>query len=139
MGKLVELWTKQLSIGIDDIDSQHNRLFEIMEQVIEILRKGSNDLQVMKTISALMGYTVEHFTLEEYIMESAGYPEVKKHMDLHKNFSNQLVQIKTNFQEKNSTAEQLEKDIHILLVDWFRTHIRESDGHYAAFLKSKEV
>ncbi|MBF0380783.1 MAG: bacteriohemerythrin [Magnetococcales bacterium] len=137
MGKLVELWTKQLSIGIEDIDNQHLRLFEIMEEVITIIQKGGDDLLVMKTISSLMGYTLEHFTLEEYIMEKAEYPEVEAHSLLHKEFSDQLIKIKISFQEKSSPNEQLEKDIHKLLADWLRSHIREADGDYASFVQSK--
>jgi hemerythrin len=138
MGNLVNLWSKQLSIGIDDIDIQHRKLFEIMEEVMGILRKGADDLTIMKTISSLLAYTVEHFTFEEYLMASNGYPDLKGHQALHQEFSDYLNILKQDFQEKGSSPIELEKRVHELIAVWLQDHIRTEDGKYATFLSEKK-
>ncbi len=90
MGKLVDIWMKSLSIGINDIDNQHRRLFEIMEEVMLALRGGSDGGKIEKIIDSLVEYTAEHFTFEEDLLESNDYPNLVEHQAFHKELTDKL-------------------------------------------------
>jgi hemerythrin len=138
MGSLADLWMKSLSVGIDDIDGQHRRLFEIMEEVMEVLRGGSDNRKVEKTINSLLEYTEDHFTFEEELLTSNDYPELVGHKAFHKEFIDNLNNLKIDSQKGDSDPADLEKRIHKFLAVWFREHIRVEDRKYAKFLVEKE-
>lgn len=77
-------FTDDYLIGIDEIDNEHRRLFQMINEAID-LSKESSDISVISKnlVSGLKNYAATHFAHEEAYMEHIHDPELpiqKKNM-----------------------------------------------------------
>ena len=73
-------WRDEYLIGIDKIDEQHKRLFEISE----VLDKTNEINEVKDILLYLKEYMEFHFVTEESLMEKYKYEGLEEHKQLHK-------------------------------------------------------
>ena len=82
----VMTWNRKMSVGLDELDSDHKELIRIINQ----LGAGSADearrAAVRQSLVALQRYAEYHFAREESVMRACGYPELDEHQDQHRNF-----------------------------------------------------
>ena len=69
-------WTDADKIGHEQIDAEHQQLFELVNQFLQASDKGSLTLNAM----GMFKYTREHFTHEEDLMRELGYPSIRDHV-----------------------------------------------------------
>ena len=72
-------WNDALSVGNDELDSQHKELMRLYNDLHEVLVNGSPEQTIRTkkaTIDALVTYAVHHFSTEEEYLETIGYPAV---------------------------------------------------------------
>ena len=120
--------------GIESIDQEHTRLFELAQQTHDLL---NNDILIDKAdsithlISELIDYTRTHFSHEEAYMESIQYPRISAHITLHRKFEENLMVFDLDAIE-DDFDEQEEAVQHLLdfLVDWLINHIMKVDMLY---------
>lgn len=67
-------WKEEYSIGEEEIDSQHKRLFEIAAGAFSIVSPSERAAKVKETIRRLVEYTRFHFDEEERFMKEELYP-----------------------------------------------------------------
>ena len=76
------LWKDKYQIGLEMVDQQHEKLFEIAGRIFDLVKTSDNidkyD-QIMEVIQELKDYTVFHFEEEEAYMEKSGYPKLMSH------------------------------------------------------------
>lgn len=117
--------------GIEFIDKEHERLFELAEETHELLYdeflQNKSD-QIVHLISELINYTRTHFTHEEAYQKRIDYPYLEQHAKQHRQFEDKLLEfdldsIANNFEEQNETIEELLN----FLVDWLINHIQKVD------------
>lgn len=115
-------------IGIDLIDGEHKRLFEIAEEAYELL----NDEMVpdkfdyiVKILGDLKEYTIFHFADEEKYMESIQYKKLFSHRIEHHDFIEKLEQI--DWDEIEKDQEKAIMEILNYLNDWLVNHILYTD------------
>ena len=82
-------------------------------------------------------YIVEHFGLEEKLMEDYKYPEVKHHKEFHDSFIAELDKLEPRLQEES--LEPVFLRLNYLVVNWFINHIRTKDRKLASFLDSEAL
>ena len=120
--------------GIDFIDQEHARLFELAQETHDLL---NNDILQNKTdslvhlISELINYTRTHFAHEEEYQESIGYERLPEHAAQHRKFEDKLMEfdldsIENDFESQNETVEELLG----FLVNWLINHILKVDMLY---------
>lgn len=121
-------WKDEYCIGIEEIDNQHRKLFEIGRRVSGML--FSNDASysnedIIKIIIELKEYTEFHFQTEELYMRNSGYVHFETHLIEHI----QLIEKVRRMEEKYS--ETLSKDTLMelinLIYDWITVHILKND------------
>ena len=66
-------WNESYVIGIKDIDSQHKRLFDLINEFYAAIKDGKIAEGTGKIIEGLLDYTVFHFGFEERMMERQKY------------------------------------------------------------------
>lgn len=79
-----------------DIDRQHHELADKLNQLKDAISNRESLEVIARKIDDVFVYTRFHFDCEERIMEQYGYPELKLHMDRHK----QLIHDVLKFKEK---------------------------------------
>lgn len=126
-------WKNEYSIGIDVIDEQHQKLFEIANRIFDLLK---NDLLVDKydrivdIIAELQEYTRYHFETEENYMQSIGYRRLLSQKASHNDFLEKMAAIDLN---KIDDGQNLYlRDILDFVLDWLVQHIMKSDKLIAA-------
>lgn len=125
-------WSSSYSVGINTIDSQHQELVNILNRLFIAVSKREGDKAIAGILDALMGYTKEHFTLEERLMQQAKYKDLEAHKLEHKKLIEQLDQLckKHLLEEKPIYFEMLS-----FLKTWLKDHIQGVDMKYATALQ----
>lgn len=114
--------------GIDFIDAEHTKLFEITNQVYEVMK---NDFipdkydYIVEIIKELKEYTQYHFNHEEEYMKSIHYKKLLSQLVEHKDFIEQL----DSYELEDIDSAQEETILNLLefLNNWLVHHICESD------------
>jgi hemerythrin len=119
--------------GIEMIDREHKRLFEIAESAYQLLH---NDFiadkydEAIALLQELINYTKTHFADEEKYMKEIGYRRILSQMVMHKEFIDKLDAIDMN--EVDADPVHTINEIVKFLNDWLVEHILKMDmliGH----------
>ena len=127
-------WSPELSVNVKEIDAQHQRLIELINELHDAMeeRKGKDALE--KIIKELFRYTVYHFSTEEKYFELYNYPEKDAHVEEHNVFIRKVQDFHKGFNEGRML---LSVDVMNFLTDWIKKHIMGSDKKYGPFFNEK--
>ena len=131
-------WDQKYSVGIDIIDEQHKKLFDIGEAIHNIIIKDSlsNEEYALKAEGILLElkeYVIYHFTTEEELLKQYNYSDLESHMIQHDLFANYLENIDLIRLKKNPSEYLYE--IMMFVSKWIFKHISTVDFKYINFLK----
>ena len=137
------VWKEIFSIGVDEIDKQHQALLKLLNRCIQEAEKvkkkatlGSDDFNAINDlISELAAYTDTHFKTEEQLMRSVNYPEFENHQNKHRILTEQVVHLEKNVINKETSAIT---SITTLLKDWYVEHILDEDKRIGAYIQSSK-
>ena len=129
-------WNQRYSVGIEELDEQHSRLFSIFYTLLEVGDISLKSKEVADALADLSAYTYEHFTVEEKYMAECGYPDLESHIRIHDAFRKKigvLCSDKSEKQAKNLT-EILSK-----LYEWLVTHVCSCDQQYVPYVTGQQL
>lgn len=120
--------------GIEEIDAQHARLFELAQETHDLLEDNllqDKTEELSRLISELIDYTKMHFAHEEAYQKSIGYAYVDRHALQHRQFEDKLMEfdfdsIGDDYNVQNEAVEKLLD----FLVSWLTIHILKVDMLY---------
>ena len=118
----------EYKIGVEKIDEQHKKLFELADKAYMLLKDEftiDKYDKIVQIINELKDYTVFHFKSEEEYMESINYKRMFSQKIEHDKF------IKT-FEEIDLTHVDQNQDVSLIkmlafLNEWLTEHILKSD------------
>jgi len=126
-------WKDAYSMGEEDIDNQHKGLFNLSNEIYDLVEAGVDDNEHFRELfMALNDYGIEHFIYEEMYMEKEGYPSLQEHIQQHLNFSNQLKELCVGIDKETHI-----KDIGDFVTTWLVKHVLEEDMNYKKYIESK--
>ena len=133
-------WNPGLETGIDVVDEQHRRYFQLLnnylEKTTETLSDGNQFFDLLEKFDFLHQYAKEHFSTEELIMQEAGYPDFESHRDEHLYFERHVDELYDQLKAEGFSKE-LAREADYYIIEWFVEHIREADMELAEFLHNK--
>ena len=132
-------WNESFSVNIAEMDLQHRKLFDLINQLYEAWQNSKNDkegsfiLEEMSlqytVLEELLEYTEYHFRAEEKYMEQYQYPGYELQKKEHEQFADKI----KAFNEDLSSGKQVNTaGIIKFLVEWIKDHILEKDMQYKA-------
>jgi hemerythrin len=127
-------WSKPFETGIELVDSQHKRLFVLLNTLADSFSAGTpNEAVVAQTLQELLDYAHQHFTEEEALMKThhVDPQHLSIHHMEHNSFSYHLgrLQLHTNADEDVvRTAEKLVR----FITSWLVYHVLGIDKVMAA-------
>jgi len=131
-------WNDRLNTGIPWIDSQHKRLLERINMLLNVVTQRKNYDETGRSLRFLEQYVKAHFATEEQFMIKHEYPGYDHHKKEHEIFKNRIAITKKKYLNKGST-----KILAIQLVqemwDWYKDHILKKDLLFSEYLKSKRI
>lgn len=81
------IWKDEYNIGVDIIDNEHKRLFQVINHLFALERENKGNLKVYQDgIRFLKEHTKSHFEDEELYMRSINYMGLDMHCRIHKSF-----------------------------------------------------
>jgi hemerythrin len=124
-------WNPNLSVGVDEMDRQHQKLVGLINQFHDALKAGKGDEIAKGILVQLAQYTQTHFAAEEQLMARHGYPEFHAHKKLHAELIAQVSQMV----EKIKAGKMVSPvSIASFLKDWLTKHILGTDKLYGQFI-----
>lgn len=129
-------WDDAYSVGINSVDTQHKRLFDIINHFDEEIKKGHDKSALSSIFDELLDYTQTHFSEEEQLMQAAGYADYDKHKALHEKLIAQVVKLRDDFEADQPGTEAA---MLIFLKHWLSNHIMKIDQQYSPHLLAKGV
>ena len=118
-------------LGIEVIDGQHKRLFEIAEEAYQLLNDefvADKFDYIAKILGDLKEYTIFHFTDEEKYMDSIQYKKIFSHKIEHQEFIEKLNNL--DWDEIEANPDQTIMNLLNYLNDWLINHILYTDKLY---------
>lgn len=124
--------------GIESIDQEHARLFELAQETQSLL--GDNLLydkteKLNSLISELIDYTKTHFAHEEDFMRGIRYVGIESHMALHRKFEDNLMQFDPDCLEDAESQDEIVEKLLGFLITWLIDHIQRVDMEYVKTIR----
>lgn len=125
-------WSDRFSVYNSGIDGQHKVLFEIMNELAELLKAEDYSFQsIYEVIVKLDNYIREHFSYEEMLMTKNEYPEMEAHVFEHDKLRERIENINVF---NIAGHKEFYDETLTYLVEWLSTHIVQTDKKLGEFL-----
>lgn len=118
------LWRSSLSVGNELIDSQHQKLVDIINQLFDGISKKDAQLKMEEIFKELIAYTKYHFNAEEEMMMRTGSPLLIQHKKAHQDFISKVNTLKLS---GIIGDEKLKMEVFKYLKNWLTEHIMNVD------------
>ncbi|WP_422446740.1 bacteriohemerythrin [Thermoanaerobacterium sp. DL9XJH110] len=121
-------WKDEYRIGVEKIDEQHKKLFEIAGRAYDLLKNEfyiDKYDRIVEILNELKDYTVYHFNSEEEYMKSIGYRRFLSHKVEHDDFIEKINSV--DFSKIDSNQDKYILDLLEFIVNWIDKHILGRD------------
>lgn len=119
---------EEYKIGVEVVDQQHAKLFEIAEKAYQVMKDNyivDKYDEIVSIIVELKDYTIFHFETEEGYMKGIGYRRYFSHKVEHMDFIASLKEV--DFSEIETNQEEFLMNLFEFLNNWLINHIMEKD------------
>jgi len=128
------------SIGIDEMDAQHARWIQLIEEFRSVgsghmLERAGIDA-AHRALENLLGYTKSHFVSEEKLLAAHKYPDLEAHKARHRELEAAVVKL---LDEIRAHARGTPLKLNLFMTVWLLEHIMGEDDKYARFILGKPV
>lgn len=121
-------WSNELSVNIETIDQQHQKLINMINEFYDEITKKSNKELIAELIHKMKAYATEHFRAEEKLFKELDYDDVEDHIKQHEHFIKKVENLEQRY--KNGKLI-LSIEITEFLKNWLVNHIQKIDIEYA--------
>ncbi|HEY1649506.1 MAG TPA: bacteriohemerythrin [Terracidiphilus sp.] len=129
-------WNDDYLVGVRSLDNQHSVLFNLLNELHAAMLNGQARNRAVLILRNLLNYTRGHFSTEEAMMASAGYPGLDRHRIQHRGLTKHVQEFEARF-ERGEGA--LNPQLFGFLRDWLTNHIQDADKEYGLWLNQKGV
>lgn len=122
------VWQDDFNIGVDIIDKEHQRLFNIINKLFKF-RAEDKDSQwtCQEGIKFFKGHMMKHFSEEEAYMQSIGYEGLAQHRRIHESFKeNTLPALEQELERTNYADDAVEHFLGVC-AGWLIGHTKTED------------
>lgn len=131
-------WSDDYKCNVEEIDTQHKKLFELGRKVSELIEKQDyNEDEVLEIYKELKDYVIYHFKTEEGLMLRISYPEYKEHKEKHVEFIKELS--KFSIEKINLKGKETLKELLLFIGTWIIKHIFSVDMRYMSYFSKSGI
>ena len=121
-------WKNDYSVKVGSIDSDHQKLFDIINSLFTAMSKGEGRQVISGLVKELQSYTIYHFNREETFFRVTSYPNAANHLEQHKIFVSKVKEYKEKVDKGNNNFSP---EMLAYLKDWLLNHILVTDKAYS--------
>lgn len=124
-------WDESLSVGIDIIDEHHRYLFDLINDLYDVVinKRGARD--VARLIKSLDAYAKVHFRSEELMMKHYAFEGINRQEKQHHAFESKIREF---YEELHANPLVAQFDVLSYLRDWLVQHILVEDAQLRALV-----
>jgi hemerythrin-like metal-binding protein len=125
-------WSPSLMVNYKPIDSQHQRLVALINELHDAMTASKGRDVLTKTFDGLIDYTRSHFATEERMMRSRAYPSYISHKKEHDLLTQQVLDLRARYEAGEAV---ITVTVMRFLKTWISNHILTVDkqlGDYMA-------
>jgi hemerythrin len=120
-------FTEDCRVGIKEIDEEHARLFELINQTTELVKNGGNSYTAAKNLLAqLKEYALVHFEHEERYMAKINDKELPRQIKEHAQFKKKIDSYQIEALSETD-GERVMNELLAFMAKWLYRHIMGSD------------
>lgn len=127
------IWTEDVSMYNAKLDEQHKYIFELVNQIIEIERLYPKSEQFAEILSKISDYGLQHFRMEESLMQELQYPKLDEHKKDHNRYLHSVAMFNINFKDVNHTDPA---SVLRFVRGWWHGHIMGRDLDFSRFIRN---
>nr|WP_302597221.1 bacteriohemerythrin [uncultured Cellulosilyticum sp.] len=131
-------WKESYRIGVDIIDEQHKKLFDLAEEAEEMLELPEHSDkfdEIVEIVNELRDYVKYHFAEEEKILFEIQYSKFFKHKVAHNDFVDYIYKLDMDEIDRHQNDKILE--LLRALNDWLVEHVLVEDRQWSEVYKTK--
>jgi hemerythrin len=129
-------WNERYSVHIEEIDSQHKKIFSIINRLHDAMKARKGQDVIGSLLGELVDYTYYHFATEEKYFRLCNYLHFDVHKSEHDLMRNLVAELKRKFDADTGT---IILEVMELLKDWLSDHVLGSDQKYGPFLNKQGI
>jgi hemerythrin-like metal-binding protein len=129
------VWKEKLSIGVDKVDQQHQKLFKQVNNLIAATQNNKGQEEIERVVDFLAQYTIEHFETEEKIQQEHNYPDHEEHQEIHSNFVDQVSVAQEKIKQGTMGSADLVK-MNKMVSRWLVNHVKGIDQELGRHIKN---
>jgi len=124
-------WREQMSVGITEVDADHQHLIGIINEFEGAARRGAGQVDegnMRAILGKLQRYTRDHFAREEKMQEAAGYDGLAENRSQHGALLARLHTLVVQYTEgKLGATTEATEVVTSFLNRWLVDHILKTD------------
>ena len=120
-------WDEGFSVGVSEIDSQHQQIFGLLNKLIGSLSEGDEREVVGSVLEEMISYLDYHLGYEEKLLRE--HPDFSEHRQQHVEFVKKTLALQSDFVNKD---EAITWDVVKFLISWLKQHILGTDQKFFA-------
>ncbi|WP_158240752.1 bacteriohemerythrin [Telmatospirillum siberiense] len=125
-------WQDTFTIGVADIDADHQVLISLLNQLSETREEGQSRDVVGSVFNVLIEYTIKHFAREERLMELCGFSGLAEHRQQHQRIAERVQKYQRQYEAGCHTAVD---ELLDFLNNWLVEHIIGEDTHIRSWVE----
>lgn len=131
-------WKSQYSVENQRLDEQHQKLFELVNEILEAMKteKSRDAVFIASVLKQLYEYTQYHFRSEENLFVGTGYPFVEEHIQAHRDFTGKVKEMVADQNKIGSSLNAVR--IAQTANAWITDHVMRFDKGYALYIKRRK-
>ena len=130
-------WQEYLSVGVAEIDHQHQILFDRYNAFFTAYAEGVAGEELIRLFCFLEAYVATHFAHEEDLQLRVGFPDYQKHRQQHLALAEKVAELKERLVKEGPTASLI-SSAGLLMTGWLIEHISVMDRAIGRFVKERE-
>jgi hemerythrin-like metal-binding protein len=135
------VWSDKLVTGISEVDEQHQRLVELINEVGSLCTQDAGSDKIKPVLDQLVQYTQYHFKNEEQLMRqySVSAPHQQHHLKAHEAFCEQVTLAIGIIQSSPQSTMNLLAQLLNYLTRWLLQHIMVEDLRMAREIQALQA
>lgn len=127
-------WSQEDEVFLVQIDAEHRELFQVAQSLHRAIAAGST-AEIREHLRAIATHAEEHFSHEEWLMQSVGYPSYAWHKQQHDTARRRLKLFIPMVVSGDKEATELFLEF---LAGWLHDHTTVTDRMMASYVRNYE-
>jgi len=93
-------WQEDWASGNPQLDRQHQDLMQDANRLLHLALDGTDQARLIQELDVLLRHVTDHFSYEEEVMGTSGYPDLLAHRREHERLVQEIHQLRQRYTQK---------------------------------------